>query len=396
MFDDIESAVADLKLGQPIIVVDNEDRENEGDLIAITDYITEETINFMIKHARGLVCAPISTELNKKLNLSPMTHNNQDPNQTAFTISIDHVTTTTGISAFERFCTVKALANSDVTINDFNQPGHVFPLIAKPHGVLERVGHTEACVDLAKLCGASETGVICEIIKEDGTMARRDDLAIYKKEHNLKMITIADLVDYLKTEKPLVMREAKVDMPTAFGNFTMYGFSEIYSDKEHVAYVKAYEGVPDIRLHSECLTGDVFHSKRCDCGVQLEKGMQHIAEHGGILIYLRQEGRGIGLINKLKAYEKIEQGMDTVEANLSLGFESDMRDYAVAASILKNLGVTHVNLMSNNPSKINGLKKYGVEVDVRIPHQFQSNAVNKQYLITKKEKLGHLLEEKLI
>lgn len=396
MFDAIASAIEDLKQGKPIIVVDDESRENEGDLIAITDFMSEDTINFMIKHARGLVCAPISPALNRKLNLLPMTQHNQDPNQTAFTVSIDHVSTTTGISAFERFCTVKALTNPDVSIHDFNQPGHIFPLIAKQNGVLERVGHTEACVDLAKLCGASETGVICEIIKDDGTMARRDDLVDYKKEHDLKMITIADLVEYIKTVKPLVTREAKVNMPTAFGDFTMYGYSEIYSDKEHVVYVKDYEGVPDIRLHSECLTGDVFHSKRCDCGVQLERGMQHIAEHGGILIYLRQEGRGIGLINKLKAYEKIEQGMDTVEANHALGFDSDMRDYAVAASILKDLGVTHVNLMSNNPRKISGLMKYGITVDARIPHQFQSNAVNRSYLSTKKEKLGHLLEEKLI
>ncbi|MCE4956406.1 3,4-dihydroxy-2-butanone-4-phosphate synthase [Macrococcoides caseolyticum] len=396
MFDDIESAIKELKQGKPIIVVDNEDRENEGDLVALTDFMTEDTINFMIKHARGLVCAPISTERNKKLNLLPMTFNNQDPNQTAFTVSVDHVSTTTGISAFERFCTVKALADPNVSLQDFNQPGHIFPLIAKPNGVLERAGHTEACVDLAKLCGASETGVICEIIKEDGTMARRDDLAEYKLEHNLLMITIADLVDYIKTVKPLVKREAEIKMPTEFGDFKMYGFSEIYGDKEHVVYVKDYEGVPDIRIHSECLTGDVFHSKRCDCGIQLERGMQHINEHGGILIYLRQEGRGIGLINKLKAYEKIEQGMDTVEANHALGFESDMRDYAVAASILKDLGVTKVNLMSNNPRKMVGLSKYGIEVQTRIPHQFQSNEVNKFYLSTKKEKLGHLLEEKLI
>ncbi|WP_414046014.1 3,4-dihydroxy-2-butanone-4-phosphate synthase [Macrococcus equi] len=396
MFDDIESALEDLKAGKPIIVVDNEDRENEGDLIAITDYMTEDTVNFMIKHARGLVCAPISVELNKKLNLLPMTHHNQDPNQTAFTVSIDHVSTTTGISAYERYCTVKALTNPDVSINDFNQPGHIFPLIAKPNGVLERLGHTEACVDLAKLCGATETGVICEIIKEDGTMARRDDLAVYKQEHHLKMITIADLVDYIKTVKPLVKREAKVNMPTDFGDFTMYGYSEIYGDKEHVVYIKDYEGVPDIRLHSECLTGDVFHSKRCDCGVQLERGMEHINKYGGILIYLRQEGRGIGLINKLKAYEKIEQGMDTVEANHALGFESDMREYAVAASILKDLGVKRVNLMSNNPRKMLGLSKYGIEVETRIPHQFQSNEINQHYLSTKKEKLGHLLEENLI
>ncbi|MGK0575616.1 3,4-dihydroxy-2-butanone-4-phosphate synthase [Macrococcus capreoli] len=396
MFDDIKSAIEDLKQGKPIIVVDNEERENEGDLVAITDFMTEDTINFMIKHARGLVCAPISTELNKRLNLLPMTFNNQEPNKTAFTVSIDHVSTTTGISAFERFCTVKALADPNISIQDFNQPGHIFPLIAKPNGVLERVGHTEACVDLAKLCGASETGVICEIIKEDGTMARRDDLAVYKLEHNLKMITIADLVDYIKTVKPLVKREAQVNMPTEFGDFTMYGFSEIYGDKEHVAYVKDYEGVPDVRLHSECLTGDVFHSKRCDCGVQLERGLEHINKNGGILIYLRQEGRGIGLINKLKAYEKIEQGMDTVEANHALGFDSDVREYAIAASILKDLGVNKVNLMSNNPRKIDGLSKYGIAVEARIPHQFQSNAVNKTYLSTKKEKLGHLLEEKLI
>lgn len=396
MFDSIEEALQDLKLGKPIIVVDDEDRENEGDLIAITDFMSEETINFMITHARGLVCAPISHALNDTLGLLPMTMNNQDPNKTAFTISIDHKDTTTGISAKERFMTVKALADNNVTLAQFNQPGHIFPLIAQQGGVLKRKGHTEACVDLAKLSGASETGVICEIIKDDGTMARRDDLVIYKENHDLKMITIDAIIDYIKSTKPLVTREAKVHMPTDFGTFQMYGYKEIYSDKEHVAYVKHYKGIPHIRIHSECLTGDVFHSKRCDCGKQLEEAMQHIDKHGGILLYLRQEGRGIGLINKLKAYEKIEAGMDTVEANHALGFGSDLRDYAVAASMLRDLGVHKVELLTNNPRKIDGLKRYGIEVIERIPHQFQSVDENKDYLETKKQKLGHLLKENLI
>ncbi|WZE72455.1 3,4-dihydroxy-2-butanone-4-phosphate synthase [Macrococcus sp. CCM 2573] len=396
MFDSIEEALQDLKLGKPIIVVDDEDRENEGDLIAITDFMSEETINFMITHARGLVCAPISHALNDTLGLLPMTTHNQDPNNTAFTISIDHKDTTTGISAKERFMTVKALADNNVTLAQFNQPGHIFPLIAQQGGVLKRKGHTEACVDLAKLSGASETGVICEIIKDDGTMARRDDLVIYKENHDLKMITIDAIIDYIKSTKPLVTREAKVHMPTDFGTFQMYGYKEIYSDKEHVAYVKPYKGIPHIRIHSECLTGDVFHSKRCDCGKQLEEAMQHIDKHGGILLYLRQEGRGIGLINKLKAYEKIEAGMDTVEANHALGFGSDLRDYAVAASMLRDLGVHKVELLTNNPRKIDGLKRYGIEVIERIPHQFQSVDENKNYLETKKQKLGHLLKENLI
>ncbi|RXK18309.1 GTP cyclohydrolase II [Macrococcus sp. DPC7161] len=396
MFDSVESCIEDLKLGKPIIVVDNEDRENEGDLLAITDFINRDCINFMITHAKGLLCAPISYELNKKLKLLPMVNNNQDPHQTAFTISIDHKDTHTGISVDERLMTVKALCQKDVTLADFNQPGHIFPLVAKPGGVLERVGHTEACVDLAKLCGAGETGVICEIIKEDGTMARRDDLVQFKQTHQLKMMSIEQLMIYRKKHESLVTKEALVNMPTRFGQFDLIGFKEIYSDKEHVIYMKDYEGVPSVRLHSECLTGDVFHSERCDCGVQLENALIHINNHGGLLVYLRQEGRGIGLINKLKAYEKIEQGMDTVEANHALGFESDLRDYAVAASMLKTLGIHKVNLITNNPRKINGLRNYGIEVQTRIPHQFKSNQNNQNYLLTKKSKLGHLLEAELI
>lgn len=394
MFDSIEDALVDLKNGKPVIVVDSEDRENEGDLVAVTEFIDDQLINFMIKEARGLVCAPVSKKLAEKFNLTAMTTVNKDPHGTAFTVSIDHVDSTTGISAAERLNTVKALLGSNSAV--FNSPGHIFPLTAQEGGVLVRQGHTEACVDLAKLTGAAETGVICEIIKEDGTMARRDDLAVFKKQHNLKMITIEALAHYRKSSEPLVTREAVVDMPTKYGHFTAYGFKEIYADKEHIVYMKPWTGIPDIRIHSECLTGDVFHSERCDCGTQLEQAMKHIAAHGGLLIYLRQEGRGIGLINKLKAYEHIEQGLDTVEANHALGFPSDLREYDVAAAILRDLEITSVNLITNNPLKIDGLSSYGIDVRVRIPHQFSSNANNRDYLNIKKEKMGHLLEESLI
>ncbi|GGB02669.1 GTP cyclohydrolase II [Macrococcus hajekii] len=394
MFDRIEDALINLRMGKPVIVVDSEDRENEGDLVAVTEFMKPEVLNMMITEARGLVCAPVSEEIAAKFNLAPMTIQNNDPHGTAFTASIDHVTSTTGISVNERYDTVRALLGPDTAC--FNSPGHIFPLIARDGGVLIRQGHTEACVDLATLCGAQATGVICEIIKEDGTMARRDDLVLFKQQHDLKMITIEALVHYRKKHEALVGRAAVVDMPTLFGHFTVYGYEEIYSDKEHVVYMKPFEGIPDVRLHSECLTGDVFHSKRCDCGVQLENGLRHIEEQGGLLIYLRQEGRGIGLINKLKAYEKIEQGLDTVEANAALGFEADLRDYGVAASILKDLEIPSVNLITNNPRKIKGLERYGIDVRQRIPHQFLSNPANSQYLATKKDKLGHLLEEKLI
>ncbi|KAA1038380.1 GTP cyclohydrolase II [Macrococcus equipercicus] len=395
MFDSIDEALSALTAGRPIIVVDSEDRENEGDLLAVTEFMQPDVLNFMIKEARGLVCAPVSRAIAEKFSLLPMTVTNDDPHGTAFTASIDHVMSTTGISVAERYDTVRALLG-DGAEKTFNSPGHIFPLIAKDDGVLERQGHTEACVDLARLCGATQTGVICEIIKEDGTMARRDDLVDFKHKHDLKMITIDALVHYRKVTEPLVTREAVVDMPTKYGHFKLYGFQELYSDKEHVVYMKPYTGIPDVRIHSECLTGDVFHSERCDCGIQLEQALHHIETHGGLVIYLRQEGRGIGLINKLKAYEKIEQGMDTVEANLALGFESDMRDYAVAASILRDLDILSVNIITNNPRKISGLKAYGIDVRVRVPHQFVSNVNNRNYLTTKKEKLGHLLEEKLI
>lgn len=394
MFDSIEEALLDLKAGKPIIVVDSEDRENEGDLIAVTEFMPPEVLNMMITEARGLVCAPVSPELADKFGLAPMTVCNNDPHGTAFTASIDHVNSTTGISVNERYDTVRAFLDEDTAC--FNSPGHIFPLIARGGGVLERQGHTEACIDLARLTGAEPTGVICEIIKADGTMARRDDLIEFKEQHDLKLITIEALIQYRKAHEPLVERAAVVDMPTSYGHFTVYGYQELYSDKEHVVYMKPYEGIPDIRLHSECLTGDVFHSKRCDCGEQLENGLRHIDEHGGLLIYLRQEGRGIGLINKLKAYEKIEQGLDTVEANEALGFDADLRDYGVAAAILRDLDIPSVNLITNNPRKIDGLKKYGIDVRLRIPHQFSSNPDNSHYLSTKKDKLGHLLEENLI
>lgn len=395
-FDTIEAAVEDLKQGRPVIVVDDEDRENEGDLIALAEKATPEVINFMITEARGLVCAPITEERAAQLDLPPMVKQNTDYHGTAFTVSVDHVSTTTGISAHERARSVQAMIDAGTSPADLRRPGHIFPLIAKTGGVLRRAGHTEAAIDLALLSGAEPAGVICEIIKADGSMARLPDLAEFRDKHGLKLITIEELIRYRNAKEKLVERVVEVKMPTDFGEFRAVAYSNQVDDKEHVALVKG-EVSPDkpvlVRVHSECLTGDVFHSHRCDCGPQLAAALRQIDEAGsGVLLYMRQEGRGIGLINKLKAYALQEQGLDTVEANAKLGFGADLREYGIGAQILRDLGVRKMSLMTNNPRKIKGLEGYGLEVSERVPIQMEVNDNNRNYLRTKQSKLGHLLQ----
>lgn len=394
-FDPIEEAIYDLMMGKVIIVVDDEDRENEGDFVALAEKSTPEVINFMIREGRGLVCAPITEERAQELDLPPMVEYNTDNHGTAFTVSVDHVETTTGISALERSRTVRALADPAAKAHSFRRPGHIFPLIAKKGGVLRRAGHTEAAVDLARMCGAYPAAVICEIIKEDGTMARLPDLNEIRKKHGMKLISIQDLIHYRNQNEKLVRREVEVRLPTDYGTFTAVAYSNDVDQKEHVALVKGKIDPTQpvlVRVHSECLTGDVFHSHRCDCGPQLEAALKQINEAGtGVLLYMRQEGRGIGLINKLKAYKLQEQGLDTVDANLRLGFPPDLRDYGIGAQILKDLGVRKMRLLTNNPRKIKGLQGYGLEVVERVPLQMEENEDNRFYLHTKQAKLGHLL-----
>ncbi|MBU3811112.1 MAG: bifunctional 3,4-dihydroxy-2-butanone-4-phosphate synthase/GTP cyclohydrolase II [Candidatus Niameybacter stercoravium] len=395
MFNSIEEAIEEIRNGKIIVVVDNEDRENEGDLLMAAEKVTGEAINFMAKYGRGLICMPVEEEKLKQLQLSQMVANNTDHHGTAFTVSIDHEETTTGISAFERALTIQKVLE-ETKVEAFKKPGHVFPLMAKSGGVLEREGHTEAAVDLAKLAGLKPAGVICEIMNEDGTMARTPELITFAKEHGLKMITIADLVAYRKQKEKLVEKVVEINMPTKYGDFKMYGFINQLNGEHHVALVKGEinEVSPILtRIHSECLTGDALGSRRCDCGEQYDAAMKKIAEEGsGILLYMRQEGRGIGLINKLKAYALQDQGYDTVEANVMLGFPADMRDYSVSAQILTMLGVKKLRLMTNNPRKINGLENHGLQVVERVPIQMNHNEKNAFYLKTKKEKLGHLLD----
>ena len=391
-FDTIELAIEALRNGDSIIVVDDEDRENEGDLVAVTEWMDDNTINFMAKEGRGLICAPIDKSIAERLKLQSMEQNNTDIYGTHFTVSIDHYKTTTGISAHERTQTARALIDENTNPEDFHRPGHLFPLIAKENGVLTRNGHTEAAVDLARLTGAQPAGVICEIMNDDGTMAKGEDLQSFKERHHLKMITIKSLVAFRKAVELNVNLKAKVKMPTDFGHFDMYGFTTDYSDEEIVAIVKGdLKSNPNVRMHSACLTGDIFHSQRCDCGAQLEASMKYIEEHGGMIIYLPQEGRGIGLINKLRAYELIEKGYDTVTANLALGFDEDLRDYHVAAEILKYFDISEINLLSNNPKKFEGLEDYGIEIVDRIELIVPETQYNHSYMETKKNKMGHLI-----
>ncbi|GIP58145.1 bifunctional 3,4-dihydroxy-2-butanone-4-phosphate synthase/GTP cyclohydrolase II [Paenibacillus sp. FSL W8-0186] len=393
--DRVEEAIYELMRGKVIIVVDDEDRENEGDFVALAEKATPEVINFMITEGRGLVCLPITSERAEELDLKPMVAQNTDYHGTAFTVSIDHVDTTTGISAYERSLTVKAIMDPSAKPSDFRRPGHMFPLIAKKGGVLRRAGHTEAAVDLARMCGSYPAGVICEVIKEDGTMARLPDLVQIAKQFDLKLISVKDLIHYRNEKEKLVTREVEVRMPTDYGEFRAIAYTNDVDAKEHVALVKGEISSEEpvlVRVHSECLTGDVFHSHRCDCGPQFEAALRQIEEEGsGVLLYMRQEGRGIGLVNKLKAYKLQEQGLDTVDANLKLGFPADLRDYGIGAQILKDLGVRQIRLLTNNPRKITGLEGYGLQVVERVPIQMKENEDNSNYLHTKQKKLGHLL-----
>jgi 3,4-dihydroxy 2-butanone 4-phosphate synthase/GTP cyclohydrolase II len=395
-FATIEEAIEDIRLGKFVVVVDAPDRENEGDLTIAAEHITPAAINFMATHARGLICLCLTEERCDELGLRPMTYNNQTPFETAFTVAIEaREGVTTGISAADRAHTIQVAIDPSKGPDDLVQPGHIFPLRARPGGVLQRTGQTEASVDLARLAGLNPAGVVCEIANEDGSMARVPDLVPYCEQHGLKMITVSDLIEYRRRHEKLVERMTSVRLPTAYGEFTAVAFRETLTGKHHVALVKGeVEGRENVlvRVHSECLTGDVFHSLRCDCGEQLEQALARIGdEERGVLLYMAQEGRGIGLLNKLKAYELQENGLDTVEANLELGFPADGREYGIGSQILHDLGLTTIRILTNNPKKITGIEAFGLKVVEQVPIEVAPNAENRGYLEAKRSKLGHRL-----